>query len=91
MIDYLFLYFVLTQFLDYYSTSKVLSQGGIEVNPIINKLMKLYGVKNTLIFKGFFISILFYIFRADIGIIGFSIINIFYTIVLINNFKNIRR
>lgn len=90
--DILFLSVVLflaLQFLDYDSTKKVLANGGRELNPIVNFLMKKFGVNRGLIIAKFIaIWAVLYFYNLDqLDLIIMTIINLIYIAVVVNNYR----
>ena len=84
---------IVFQVLDVYTTRKVLSQGGRELNPILAPLMEKFGVDKTLFFnKAIFIAFILYFFNAGTLDLTFMVIvNVIYALVVIHNFRQFKK
>lgn len=94
-LSFLFVVLVIQQILDIYTTHKVLSQGGRELNPLLDKLMDRIGVLPALVLTKLIVivSFGFVLFNNPVVSISALLVSVligFYSWVLVNNFKAIK-
>jgi len=86
--DLLFILIIVLQFLDYYSTSEILKNGGVELNPIMRKAFDIFGVQmGFLITKALVIFGTFYYQDLYANII----VTCVYTVIVGNNFTVLKK
>ena len=76
------------QLADWYTTARVLSKGGVELNPIMKFLIDKLGVRLALPLKGLLVSFLA-LYTTDI--ITHVVIIVVYLLVVLNNFLVLRK
>ena len=82
--------YLLLQVGDYWTTTKVLSQGGTEANPIVAKVMDIIGVKEALVLlKGFGVIAGFILWYLNQGVF-LALLTALYGYVVYNNYRQIK-
>lgn len=86
---------ITTQVLDIYTTVVILKQGGRELNKPLAWLMSRLGVLPALLVTKVPVSGAFLLIawnaKAPWGIVGLSVLVVFYGVVLANNFRHMRK
>jgi len=81
--------FVVLQILDIDSTKKVLSKGGHELNPVVDFFMRRFGINKGLYIIKFIVTMLIVYFYniGQIDLTVLTILNLFYIVIVINNYR----
>ena len=78
------------QVADGYTTSRILANGGKELNPVMAKLFEIAGIKSVLIAKGVFVMALgYYVGTQSIELLFF--ICLAYLVVIHHNYKEMQK
>ena len=84
--------FALTQLGDWYTTEKVLAQGGHEVNPIMATIFKIIPYKIALPIKGIIATILvWYLTRYILGMFVDIVLFAGYCFVVVHNYLQLKQ
>jgi uncharacterized protein YacL len=75
---------ILLQFADAWTTHRLLSNGGRELNPVMDKLFRKVGLVRGLVLKVVFVSVLA-VFLIDYPLI-LTVLCILYVVVVLHNF-----
>lgn len=81
------------QFMDYWLTMKVLARGGTELNPIMAKLLSLFGRQAGLIIGKLYAAVFVLIgafagwFESNEGFVALAILFVVYAVVVLNNLR----
>ncbi len=82
--------FTVLQAMDVWTTHKVLSAGGSELNPVMDWLFKRFGVLPSLIVVKVAVVVVFWVYMLDYPLLV-SAVCIFYAFVIANNLKHMKR
>lgn len=93
LIGILLVVFLILQVLDFYTTYKILENGGKELNPVVAKLINKLGYYGLALIKLLGIIPIFVTYAVLPTLYMFwllLIVDIFYSIVIINNWRNLK-
>jgi len=82
--------FTILQVADVWTTHKVLSAGGSELNPVMDWFFKRFGVLPSLIVIKVAVVVVFWVYMLDYPLLV-SAVCIFYAFVIVNNLKHMKR
>lgn len=89
MLEYLFIYLIVLQLLDGYTTIKILSSGGTELNPLIRKLIDSIGIAKGIILVKILAVVLGYLLLTMGQTSPLIFLAILYSLVVANNLYNL--
>lgn len=89
MLEYLFFYLIVLQLLDGYTTIKILSSGGTELNPLIRKLIDSIGIAKGVILVKILAVMLGYLLLTMGQTSPLIFLAILYSLVVANNLYNL--
>lgn len=91
MIITLLILFIILQFLDGLTTYKVLSKGGVELNPVLNKIFSIFGwIPSLVVIKLIAIAAGIWMY-ANQQVEVLIALNLIYAYVVLHNFRQMNK
>lgn len=87
---------VLCQFIDFATTYRIITNGGKEMNPVVKKLMDIFGLELGLFIAKFYVAGFVWIgamlgwFESEIGLIALLALAVLYVAVAVHNLRQMK-
>jgi len=97
MIPALAILIILCQFIDFATTYRILKNGGVESNPIVKKLMDIFGMELGLFLAKFYAGAfvlegaMLGWFESESGLVALFSLAVLYVVVCVHNLRQIKR